>query len=322
MQMKNNEFTNLSRKSLVVKGNPLIQAYFDDLSTIEYKLIISAMSRITPYDNVLDFINFSVKEFCELLKVQQIGMYSYLKESCNKLLKRIITIETSKNNWEKFNWLNHIKYVHGEISIKFNPALENYLLYCVENKSYTKYLLENIIDMERKYSIRVYELNKQYEPIGYRIFDLDELKALLGIPKNKYEKFGQLKRRVLNPSMEEVNGLTDININIEEIKVGRKIGQLKYFIQKKHFDIHTSNYELLPKLKIANLIQKKIHDQTGIIVDLNIIKNYHRFVLIKLLDKFDVGTFNKVIIKSPKAFFQWHLDDIKNNYDLSSIEDF
>jgi hypothetical protein len=48
---------------------------------------------------------------------------------------------------------------------------------------------------------------------------------------------------------------------------------------KKHFDIHTSNYELLPKLKIANLIQKKIHDQTGIIVDLNIIKNYQIFLL-------------------------------------------
>jgi hypothetical protein len=123
---------------------------------------------------------------------------------------------------------------------------------------------------------------------------------------------GQMARYIINHQI----------VNIEEIKVGRKIGQLKYFIQKKHFDIHTSNYELLPKLKIANLIQKKIHDQTGIIVDLNTIKNYHRFVLIKLLDKFDVGTFNKVIIKSPKAFFQWHLDDIKNNYDLSSIEDF
>jgi plasmid replication initiation protein len=320
--MEYDTLDNLSRKSLVVKGNPLIEARFDELSSVEYKIIIAALSKIKPSDTILDFISFETKEFCDLLKIQKRGMYKHLKESCNKLIKRTITIEKTQNNWEKFSWLFSIKYESGTIRLKFHPYLEPYLLYCKENRIYTKYLLENVIDMDRKYSIRIYELTKQYEKIGYRIFTVNELKQLIGIPLEKYPKFTFLRKRVLEPSREEVNGLTDINIDFEEIKEGRKINKVKYLIQPKKFNMNTSQYELIPKLKLISVIRKRIYELSGSIIDFKTLNKYHRIVLIELIKKFDSGVFNKVLIKHPKNFFIWHLNDINQMFDLSNKEDY
>jgi plasmid replication initiation protein len=319
MQTQNNEFTNLSRKALVVKGNPLIQARYDNLSAIEYKILYSALSKISPYDGILDFISFEVKDFCNLLKIQRRGMYKHLQEACDKLLKRTITIEYQKDDWKKFSWLHIIKYKKGIIKLKFHPELKSYLLYCADNKSYTKYLLENIIDMVSKYSIRIYELTKQYSKIGTRTFTINELKLLLGISPNEYTKHDDFRKRVLNPSKIEINGLTDLNIEYEEIKKGRKIEQIKYIISKKTFDMNSNEYDLLPKLKLAAIIRKNIYDLTGEIIDFKMLSTYHRIILIELINKFNLSTFNNVLIQYPKAFFKWHLEDINSNYDIKQL---
>lgn len=315
------EIDKLSRKMPIVKKNPLIQAQFD-LTAIEYKIILAALSKINPSLKIIDSISFEIKEFCDLLKVQKKGMYTYLKDACDKLIRRVVTIEHDKNDWIKFSWLHSIKYKNGVITLKFHSQLEPYLLFCKENKSYTKYLLENVIDMNSKYSIRIFELTKQYEKIGYRIFELDELKQLLGIPKTKYKQLSHFRNKVLNPSKEEVNGLSDINIDFELIKVGRKVEKIKYIIKSKAFMLdNKTQYDLFPKLKLVSSLRKKINDLTGVIIDFKTIEKYHKVVLIELLKKFDTGAFNKVLIGHPKNFFVWHLDSIKEMFDLRNIPD-
>jgi plasmid replication initiation protein len=322
--MNDNEIIELkkfSKKDIVVKGNPLIQAQMDKLTTVEYKLLISCISKITPQDKVLDTIAFSAKDFCNLFNIQVAGMYTYLKKTCDKLLQRNITLETSKNKWVKFSWLHRIRYDEGTIMIDFHPDLEPYLLFCVENRSYTKYLLENIIDMHSKYSIRLYELSKQYQNITTRTFTITELKKLLGI-SNEYKKFNDFRKNVLLIAEKEINGLTDININIEEIKEGRKITKIKITILKKDYKINkTTDYKQIPKLKIISILKQKIYDLTGHIFQFKQLNIYHRIVLIELINKINCGTFNKVLIQSPNAFFTWHLEDINKMFDLKNLDD-
>jgi plasmid replication initiation protein len=311
----------LSKTSLVVKGNPLIQAKFDDLTAIEYKLLIAGLSKIKPYENFLDYVSFDAREFCEILGVQTDGMYTYLKKACKKLISRTVTIETSKKEWKAFSWLFEIYYINGVIKLKFHPNLEPYLIFWQENRPYTKYLLENIINMDSKYAIRLYELSKQYEKIGIRTVDIIELKEFLGIPKNQYNNFAQFKRRVLLPSQKEINTLTDINISFEEIKKGRKVIGLKIIIKPNNTYLK-DGYDLLPKLKLIAILRNKIMNQTGELVDVKTLQNYHRIVLIELIKKFEAGIFQKVIINYPRAFFMWHLDEISTMFDLSDKEDY
>lgn len=312
----------LSRKSLVVKGNPLVQAKFDDLTAIEYKLIIVALSKITPHDKVLNYISFGAKEFCELLKIDRRGMYSYLKEACDKLIRRVVTIEVSKDEWSKFSWLHEIQYYHGRIRFKFHPNLEQYLLKWIEKRPYTKYLLENVIDMDSKHAMRLYELLKQYEKLKVRTFEINEFRDFLGISSMKYKRFDNLRQRILIPSAEIVNGLSDINTKYTEITEGQKVTKLQYIIQAKSFSMNSTEYELFPKLKIFAVLRNKIYNLTGHVISVQMIEKYHRIVLIELIKKFDYGTFEKVLVKTPNAFFKWHLDEINEMFDLTGKEDY
>lgn len=63
--------------------------------------------------------------------------------------------------------------------MKFSPVLEPYLLGLKE--TYTKYRLGYVIHFKSEYSFRMYELMKQYEPIGERTITIEEMKELFMI---------------------------------------------------------------------------------------------------------------------------------------------
>src|SRR5699024_9813423 len=62
---------------------------------------------------------------------------------------------------------------------------------------------------------------------------LDHLKSLLGITQKSYDVYGNLKNRVIRPSMKELNEETDLNIELEEVKEGRQVIELIFKINKK-----------------------------------------------------------------------------------------
>lgn len=63
--------------------------------------------------------------------------------------------------------------------------------------------------------------------------EISELKTILGIEKTKYKLYGHFKNKVLEIAEREINEKTDILIQIEEIKTGRKITAIKFLISAK-----------------------------------------------------------------------------------------
>ena len=110
----------------------------------------------------------------------------------------------------------------------FDPKLKRYL---VQLKSfYTQYQMINLIHMENCYSESIYELLKQYERIGRRTIEIVDLRKMLGLEK-KYPLYSNLRVKVLEPAIEEVNKFSDINITYEEKKQGRKVEALNFSIK-------------------------------------------------------------------------------------------
>src|SRR5699024_7571332 len=72
---------------------------------------------------------------------------------------------------------------------------------------------------------------------------LDHLKRLIGIKQKSYEVYGNLKNRVIRPSIKELNGETDLNIELEEVKKGRQVTELIFKIRKKQ-NLKPKNAEL------------------------------------------------------------------------------
>src|SRR5699024_3980393 len=83
------------------------------------------------------------------------------------------------------------------------------------------------------YSIRFYEFFKKWEKTGKWRTSLKHLKSLLGITQISYEVYGNIKNRVIKPSIEELNQETDLSVELEEVKQGRKVVEMIFKIASK-----------------------------------------------------------------------------------------
>ena len=117
---------------------------------------------------------------------------------------------------------------HLYIGISFHPRMKPYLLQL--KSKFTMYDVRNILKLPSVYSIRIYELLKQYEKIGKRKFKVDELKDILGV-QNEYPMYANFKQRVINKAQKDLSENTDIMFTFEEIKIGRAVEDLLFYIQ-------------------------------------------------------------------------------------------
>ena len=98
----------------------------------------------------------------------------------------------------------------------------------------SKISLVHICGMKSAFSVRIYELMKSYSFRHTITFELDELKKLLMVEDVKsYNRFPDFRRKILEKAQLEINELTDINIEFEPIKTGRKITSIKFIIEEK-----------------------------------------------------------------------------------------
>lgn len=220
------------KNNLIVKHNDLIQARYN-LSLNEQKIVLYAASQIDRDKDNFNMITISIKEFTELLGTTQ-ERYTEFREIAESLISKTLYINKEGSELVT-SWLSSMEYItdKGIIELEFSKKLIPYLLQLKER--FTRYQLENILYLENKYSIRIYELMKQHQNIGKREFELQELKKTLMI-EGQYERVYDLERRILKPSMEEINEHTDIIIDYEKIKTGRKITGFVFTIEAKDQD--------------------------------------------------------------------------------------
>ena len=91
------------------------------------------------------------------------------------------------------------------------------------------------------YSIRLYQLLKQYQKVGKREITILALKEYLHIEK-EYQKYSHFKEKVLKVTYNEINKSADISFDFEEIKKGRRVNSIKFYISTNQ-----KRMETLPK---------------------------------------------------------------------------
>lgn len=217
------------KNNLVVKSNQLIEAKYE-LNLNEQKIILYAVSKLDREKENFNLLSLNIRKFTELLGTTQ-ERYTEIREIVRELRGKEIIIKTEERELIT-GWLSSIEYLKdkGIIELEFSQKLIPYLLQL--KSKFTRYQLENILNLKSKYSIRLYELMKQYESIGKREFKLKELKKILFV-ENQYERMYDLERFVLKPAEEEINKNTDIFINYEKIKTGRRITSFLFKIESK-----------------------------------------------------------------------------------------
>ncbi|WP_077324117.1 replication initiation protein [Virgibacillus siamensis] len=223
------------KNNLVTQSNRLIEArYKQPLTAREQKIILTMVSMIQPGDDDFYTYSISVKEFHDMLGLEGREKYTEIKKIVENLMTKLIEIPEEDGGWTLTHWVSVGRYISGEgmIKLKFDPILKPYLLEL--KRAFTSYKLSNILSLNSMYAIRLYELTKKWEKLDKFEISIVDFKEKMGIKAGTYAKYNHLKQRVLKTSINEVNNKTDIDVTFEEIKQGRKVAKLAFFIKRKN----------------------------------------------------------------------------------------
>ena len=218
---------------LIVKHNKIIESKYN-MTTSEIKIIAKLTSMIKKDDEDFKEYVFVSKKLLDELNLGKEN-YTVLEESINKLISRRIEIE-QENKKKKLvtTFLSSCMYDNtgdeSKVILRYDPQLKPYFLQL--GKHFTKYYLQNVLELNSFYAIRIYELCKQYETLKERIILVEKLKEILDI-EEKYKKYNDFKKYVLEIAKREINEKTDINIDYEEMKTGRKVTKIKFLVSSK-----------------------------------------------------------------------------------------
>lgn len=209
------------RGDLIVKSNDLIEASYR-LNLNEQRLILFMMSKIKKEDTQFRTCRISVKEFVETYDLNLKNTYKEIKQTTKSLTEKSMTIKDKNNpkNYIHISWLASAAYVNGILELEFSDKLSPYLLEIRDN--FSKYMLGEFVKFSGVYTIRLYQMFKQYLNIGYRYYTLEEFRRILQL-ENKYPKYSNLKIKVINFALDEINRLSNIRVELVEKKEGKKV---------------------------------------------------------------------------------------------------
>lgn len=108
--------------------------------------------------------------------------------------------------------------------------------------------------LSSKYALALYEMIQKRGNLSHRWsedFDLNELRALLGVERGKLINFGDFKRRALTPAVKEVNALGDYGVRMEPIKTGRAVTGIRIAWHGKSEDELQAAYAELQRSRVG-----------------------------------------------------------------------
>ncbi|WP_053284728.1 replication initiation protein [Clostridium botulinum] len=209
-------------------------------------------------------------------------------------MKKVFEIKEN-NKLIQVAWLSSVIYEKGSgyVELEFSPKLKPYMLKL--NNVFTKYKLTNILTMKSKYSPRIYEILKcnEFKKQGFIDLEITDLRKLLK-SEDIYPRYFDFKKKIIMQSQRELTKKTDIKFTFEEIKTGRKVTAIRFFIEQKH---ENKDHEEIKNKDIQYTLEDK--------EDL-------KFVYMLLSDKLSKNDCNKLYIAA-----KHDLKKVKRAYELS-----
>ena len=130
--------------------------------------------------------------------------------------------------------MSQISYLDdgGTVSLIFAPAIIP-LITRLE-KHFTSYELAQVSGLSTGYAVRLYELLIAWRSTGKTpVFELADFRQKMGVLESEYSRMHDFKKRVLDPSLEQVSAHTDITVKCEQHKTGRTITGFSFKFKQK-----------------------------------------------------------------------------------------
>jgi len=170
---------------------------FKSMSVDEKRILIMASPIARNIDaSEQDQILISAQQFADDCGIKVNSAYKQIENASKKLVDRSFSYVNDKGKKVYSNWVIDATYEDAGISLRFTSIVLVMLKILDKYNPYTRYKKDVVLKLKRDYSI-------------------------------------DLKRRVLNNSLDEINEFTDITIDYSPIKKGRSVVGFKFSVKEK-----------------------------------------------------------------------------------------
>lgn len=236
--------------------NDLIKATFAPLSLVEQKIIYAALSLIPPaqvkvdesgnryVDKIdkIDPIAIPHQALQNIMDVEKLN-YTRLKSLAKSLTSKTILFDDPQSQHAKsIQWIIEAQSVRGMFYVIISPRLYKYVLNLERN--FTTVDLGTIMRFKSKYTAPLYFIFKEslkYSKTRTLEYDVEDLKAILGVPEGSLKVYGHFKDKALNKALKDIQSNTKLQVNCVELKRGNKVIKLVFEIAEINVATVTEN---------------------------------------------------------------------------------
>lgn len=194
------------------------------LSLQQKKLLFFLISNIEPDDSDFKRTTISISDYFRLTGVNEGGVD-------RKNLEKEIQSFADKSFWigtrvkELYRWVNiaRIDYDKNEITLELHETIKEFLLN-LDQKSRAIFQLGYALSFKHKYSPDLYAFAasiKDFMTKNKTMYKMPVDEAMLKFGNGTYKQVAQWKRKILEPSLKEINEKTDLNLHVEFLKTDK-----------------------------------------------------------------------------------------------------
>lgn len=218
-------------KLVVTKSNALLDASYK-LNPNAQKLILACISNLDPRKPAPKEARMTAKEYSERMGIDYKNAHRELYKAVDELYRSTILIREHDDETE-VRWIQEkAKKIRGEGEVRLIWS-DRILKHISEIQNrFSSYDLKAISSLQAGHSIRLYELLMRFNDQGWRKISVVDFKSALGI-SDKYPTYKELNRRIIQPSIKELNQRSDLDIYLSTVKNGRSVKYLHFDFKLK-----------------------------------------------------------------------------------------
>jgi len=223
-----NLITKISENRQIVIANQINESRFK-MSRAEQKLILYCIAMVDNKNDKLGLtFEMSIQDFVDFLEIKGNDYYQRILDITEDFAGRVFEIKQPNGEIHRIPALSIIKYKKGSIELKVNPELAPYLL---DLKSrFTKYSLQEALSFKSGFSMRIYQLLSQYQYKQEVEYTVEQLRFCLNIDDNKFGRFNDFKRFVLDYAQKEIAEKSSLKFEYKLTRKNQKVVAIKFII--------------------------------------------------------------------------------------------
>lgn len=214
----------------VVVANTLIRSA-QSLSLAEKRIVFAAIAKM---GNNFGEVILHASEYAETFDMPVKQAYEQLKGAIEGMRTRYFTLAVPDREgvmvW-KINWVQKIGYDDGKarVGLRFSEDVLPYL--CDLTREFTKYKLKQACALRSIHSWRLLELFEQ-QSSGWLSIKIEDFHNAMEANDSCRNNFAQLKRKIIEPAIKELQEKDGWLIDFSFAKGGRRVEILRFTFEK------------------------------------------------------------------------------------------